>query len=68
MPREYHIPITWQVYGELYVETDDIEKTIRDITEGNYTLPAIDDNVEGSINVDQSLFEEMNNCKVNERK
>ena len=60
IPREYQIPITWEVHGEMLIETDDIENLIKDIEAGHLVLPEIDSDVDGSIQVDYELLEEMN--------
>ena len=58
--KEYQIPVQWSVYGELFIKTDDIEKTIKEIEDGTIPTPEIDDDMEGSVKVDYELFGEMN--------
>ena len=65
MPR-YRVPLTWEVYGQAIVEAKSPEEAIQKAEAEGFVLPVIDGNVDGSIDVDYAIFEEVNDVVLQE--
>ena len=58
--KTYKIPVTWEAYGEMEIEAESMSKAIKIAEDEETPYPSIDGNVEGSLDVDYGLTEELN--------
>ena len=57
--KTYKIPVDWQVYGEMEIEAESLEKAI-EIAENGFPYPSIDGAVDDSLEVDYDIAIEIN--------
>lgn len=56
----FKIPVNWEVYGIYHVEASNIEEAIHKVEWEDVPYPSIDDNIEGSMEVNFDLVELLN--------
>ena len=55
----YKIPVTWEVYGEMEIEADNLGEAIKKAFD-DFPYPSIDGTVDGSISIDYDIAQEIN--------
>ena len=66
--RTFKIPVTWETYGVMEIEAETIEEAIKLADEDGTPYPSIDNNVDGSLEVNFEMIEHLNplECIKNE--
>ena len=58
--KTYRIPVTWEVYGEMEIDAENINQAVEIAEAIDAPYPSVDGNVEGSLEVDYDLAQELN--------
>jgi hypothetical protein len=60
MSRSYEIPCSWEVYGIVEVEADNLDEAVTKVEADDFPLPHEASYVDGSLEVDREIAEELN--------
>jgi hypothetical protein len=58
--KTYKIPISWEVAGEVEIEAENIDEAVRIVELNDIPYPSIDYNIDGSVEVNYDIIEELN--------
>ena len=60
MGQVYEIPCSWEVYGTVEVEADNLDEAVAKVEADDFPLPNRASYVDGSFEVDRAIAEELN--------
>ena len=60
MGKFYEIPCSWEVYGTVEVEADNLDEAVAKVEADDFPLPGRASYVDGSFEVDRDVAEELN--------